>query len=79
MQRSELERKVADLLGRPSSYSTYGNNFRGGTVLYRNKGCNLRVTYKAGAPAPHIMITGKELQHLSPKDEEVQRYEALSK
>jgi hypothetical protein len=43
---------VAALLKTKMAYSPYGNSLRGGNVEYQDGGWVLRVSYKAGAPAP---------------------------
>ena len=74
MPRSEVEAQVAKVLVKPSNYSTIANNLAGGIVEYRQKECELKVTYHAGAPAPLISTPSGSVQHLAPKDETVATY-----
>jgi hypothetical protein len=71
MLRGDLERKIAEVLGKPSTYSAYANNLPGGVVEYRAGSCVLKVTYRAGAPAPMVSTATGQVEHLSPKDESV--------
>ena len=71
MNREQVEEKVAVLLGTPNTYSTYGNNLRGGTVRYRDGDWILKVEYEAGAPAPWIIEEDGKAQHYPAVDESV--------
>ena len=75
MNREQVEEKVAVLLGTRNTYSTYGNNLRGGTVRYRDGDWILTVDYKAGAPAPWIIGNDGNAQHYPPVDESVLAFE----
>ena len=73
--RTALEQKVATLQGTTSSYSPYANNLRGGTVLYRDGSCALKVLFAPGAPAPRVAVPGGGTQHFQPLDETVISHE----
>lgn len=77
MKRSDVEQKVAALLEKPSAYSAYGNNLRGGIVEYRDAAWLLRVTYAAGTPAPWVIGPTGVAEHWPPKDETVLSYEIV--
>lgn len=74
MERQKVEDQVARRLARQSQYSPYGNNLQGGVVQYRDGDWVLRVTYKAGAPAPWVKAPDGTMQHLPPIDETVLEY-----
>ena len=74
IERQKVEEQVAGLLSRPNQYSSYGNNLRGGVVLYSDGDWVLEVKYKAGAPAPWIETPDGTMQHLPPMDETVLEY-----
>ncbi len=64
---------VAALLKTKMAYSAYDNSLRGGTVEYQDGGWVLRVSYKAGAPAPWI-AGSSGATHMAPIDETVLSY-----
>jgi hypothetical protein len=74
MERQKVEDQIAALLARTTKYSPYGNNLLGGIVEYRDGDWILRVTYKAGAPAPWVKSSDGAMQHLPPMDETVVEY-----
>jgi hypothetical protein len=76
MKRSEVEQMVSALLKRSNAYSQHGNSLPGGTVEYQDGGWALRVSYKAGAPAPWVAGSGST-KHLAPMDETVLSYEVV--
>ena len=71
--RAEVEQMVAALLKTKMAYSPYGNNLRGGIVEYEDGDWLLRVSYKAGAPAPWV-AGSNGAQHMAPIDETVLSY-----
>ena len=77
MPRLALETRLADLLGKVNTYSPYANNLPGGTVSYRSRDCELRVTFAPGAPAPRVVVAGGGSAHLQPIDETVLNHEVV--
>jgi len=74
MNREDVERQIAVLLGQQETYSPYGNNLSGGTVQYPDGDWILEVTYKTGAPAPWVETADGGAEHLPPIDETVVEY-----
>ena len=74
MEREEVEEQIDAVLGKPNTYSPYGNNLRGGTVQYRDGIWVLEVVYKAGAPAPWVQNEDGTAQHYPPVDETIMEY-----
>lgn len=79
MSREEVETKVANLLGKENNYSLYGNNLQGGVVLYEETGWELKITYRAGTPAPWIINQNGVAEHYPPIDETLLHYEIFRK
>ena len=79
MARAEVEKLVATALGKESEYSPYGNNLRGGTVVYTDErsGTRLEVDYNPGGPAPWVMRPDGVAEHLPPKDESVKSFRVI--
>lgn len=75
MSREEIEAMIAASLGMQSTYSPYGNNLQGGTVLYRDGKRVLKITYKAGTPTPWVLNKDGIAQHHPPMDETVLNHE----
>lgn len=69
--REEAEKRIAAALGKPSTYSPYGNNLRGDTVEYTDGTIVLEVVYKAGTPAPWVTMPDGGAEHYPPVDESV--------
>jgi len=74
MNREEVEKQVAVLLGYQNRYGPYGNNLLGGIVHYRDGDWVLEIKYKAGAPAPRFINKDGENQGLPPIDETILDY-----
>jgi len=75
MKRAQVEKQVADFLGKRNKYSTGWSNLRGGTVQYRDGDWILEVVYKAGAPAPTVSTPDGGHRTYEPIDETVIRFE----
>lgn len=79
MERTQVEKLVAEALGTTSNYSSYGNNLRGGVVNYVENSCVLEVTYKSGAPAPWVVNKQGVGEHYPPIDETVLSFRRYKK
>lgn len=66
-----VELAFARLRDGESGYSPYGNNLRGGRVVYVAGDCRIEVTYRAGAPAPWMRQPDGSMVHHPPIDETV--------
>lgn len=71
MERSKVEKLVANALGSTSNYSPYGDNLMGGVVEYAEDSCVLEVIYKPGTPAPWVINSEGVGEHLPPIEETV--------
>ena len=74
MKREQVEKRVTALLNHRNTYSTFGNNLRGGTTKYYDGSWVLAVVYKAGSPAPTIRTPNGDTRSLPPMDETVVKF-----
>jgi hypothetical protein len=77
MERSEVEKKVAQALGKESRYTPYNDNLQGGVVAYADGRWILRVSYGPGAVAPWVVNANGVAEHYAPVESKVIKYELI--
>ncbi len=77
MERLDVEKRVAQALGKESRYTPYNDNLQGGVVAYADGRWILRVTYGPGAVAPWVVNAKGVAEHYAPVDSKVLKYELI--